>query len=345
MRRIDTEGEKTSEPISVRPQHMASNSDGIPVLVGRAATGGRRVRYWVAPIAVGEDETTSSTLTAVEEDGARPPRALTCTVCAGALNDPVAGTCGHECCRSCAASTSTCKQCGKPFGRITEKRLIHWLSANRPTRCQAPGCKVSGSRAEVEAHEAECGLMQVSCPRYDLGCSSRFPRAEQQAHCAACPFVRCSSFIAATLGRLDALERDNRNLRTEVRTLTAAVRSHDLLWHSTMVCQDCGVHYFAGDDGSDDGRRDGPDERTTPCPDEWTTPCPDERSTPCLDERTTPAPISLPKTTTAVCGPSCARCAATPTVHIGGRAIDSKRLARKRPLEVVVPCPAKTDRQ
>ena len=120
---------------------------------------------------------------------------------------------------------------------------MKWLGSGQQcnsTMCPADGCTMSGSRAEVASHASTCQLLQVACPRNDIGCVARCPRGLLAMHVSSCPFVLMSSFVAESRARIEALERDNRVLRSEIRTLTALTREHDACWHAAQRCDDCG---------------------------------------------------------------------------------------------------------
>ena len=224
------------QPISIEPAHTASLADGTPVLVGAARGNGVKRRYHVMPV---QQEGVLVEPDA-EADTLRAPRSLTCSICSGVLVEPVAGICGHPCCRSCADGATACGKCGKPIVRVVEKKLMEWLGTGQLHSCPADGCKMTGSKSAVALHAATCGLVKVSCPREDIGCTALVPRNQLDAHAAACPFVLMSSFIAESRARIEALERDNRALRNEVRVLTRAAREHDFRWHDVRCCADCG---------------------------------------------------------------------------------------------------------
>ena len=223
--------------LSIGSQHAATTADGTPILVGK----GSRVRYTIRP----QDDSTSPTILPEETNEAneRLPRSLSCNSCDGPLVDPVAGVCGHAICKACTSKGIACTKCGKPFGRLVEKRMLGWLGQAAHS-CPGAGCSMTGTLHQIETHLETCELVVVQCPRQDLGCDVRLPRKDMHEHTRSCPFVRCSSFMAATLSRLEALERDNRCLRGELRVLSETAQYHDSLWHEARRCPGCSALFL-----------------------------------------------------------------------------------------------------
>jgi hypothetical protein len=82
-----------------------------------------------------------------------------------------------------------------------------------------------------------CPFAVVRCPHEAMGCSIKVTRSGLAAHLGGCPFQACQSFMASTLSRLQAIEADNRQLRSELVTLRTSVR-----WLETtqpVQCADC----------------------------------------------------------------------------------------------------------
>ena len=104
-------------------------------------------------------------------------------------------------------------------------------ATHKESMSPAPRCTMSGADAQV-------------CPRHDLGCRALVARGQLDAHISTCPFVLMQSFIAETRARMEALERDNRALRCELRVLTAAAKVQDALWHEAQCCERCGSVFF-----------------------------------------------------------------------------------------------------
>ena len=100
-------------------------------------------------------------------------------------------------------------------------------ATQKESRSPAPPCTMSGADAQV-------------CPRHDLGCRALVARGQLDTHTSTCPFVLMQSFMAETRARMEALERDNRALRCELRVLTAAAKVQDALWHEAQCCERCG---------------------------------------------------------------------------------------------------------
>ena len=100
-------------------------------------------------------------------------------------------------------------------------------ATQKESRSPAPPCTMSGADAQV-------------CPRHDLGCRALVARGQLDTHTSTCPFVLMPSFMAETRARMEALERDNRALRCELRVLTAAAKVQDALWHEAQCCERCG---------------------------------------------------------------------------------------------------------
>jgi len=89
----------------------------------------------------------------------------------------------------------------------------------------------------MEAHMSECPFALVRCPHEAMGCSVKIERSRLAVHLEGCPFHACQSFMASTLRRLQAIEADNRQLRSELVTLRTSVR-----WVETtqpVQCADC----------------------------------------------------------------------------------------------------------
>lgn len=128
---------------------------------------------------------------------------------------------------------------GAARGSIGIKRRYHLEpvtnayneATHKESMSPAPRCTMSGADAQV-------------CPRHDLGCRALVARGQLDAHISTCPFVLMQSFIAETRARMEALERDNRALRCELRVLTAAARERDALWHEAQCCECCGSVFF-----------------------------------------------------------------------------------------------------
>ena len=100
-------------------------------------------------------------------------------------------------------------------------------ATHKESMSPAPRCTMSGADAQV-------------CPRHDLGCRALVARGQLDTHTSTCPFVLMQSFMAETRARMEALERDNRALRCELRVLTAAAKVQDALWHEAQCCERCG---------------------------------------------------------------------------------------------------------
>ena len=124
---------------------------------------------------------------------------------------------------------------GAERGSIGIKRRYHLEpvtnayneATHKESMSPAPRCTMSGADAQV-------------CPRHDLGCRALVARGQLDTHTSTCPFVLMQSFMAETRARMEALERDNRALRCELRVLTAAAKVQDALWHEAQCCERCG---------------------------------------------------------------------------------------------------------
>eukprot|EP00316_Scyphosphaera_apsteinii_P009421 CAMPEP_0119318550 /NCGR_PEP_ID=MMETSP1333-20130426/46743_1 /TAXON_ID=418940 /ORGANISM="Scyphosphaera apsteinii, Strain RCC1455" /LENGTH=235 /DNA_ID=CAMNT_0007324751 /DNA_START=508 /DNA_END=1215 /DNA_ORIENTATION=- len=90
----------------------------------------------------------------------------------------------------------------------------------------------------MKDHVMDCDHLIVPCPHNKLGCTSSVRRASMAAHLQGCPFERYASFMVATLSRLEALEAENRALRSEFRVMGSLVRF--LEENQPHPCVDCG---------------------------------------------------------------------------------------------------------
>mmetsp|Transcript_7075 Transcript_7075/g.23429 ORF Transcript_7075/g.23429 Transcript_7075/m.23429 type:complete len:355 (+) Transcript_7075:70-1134(+) len=226
---------------TIPPGLQSTSSDGVPILHGSQRSG-RRVRYTVAPLTqVADGEAAALPATA------DPPRRSLCPVCNNVMVDPVAPPCGHSFCSKCTQTLEhpeqggkiECPTCARPAlaSSVRPSSMMSWLLGGVRVRCTAPGCGHESDRSSAGAHAAACPHVLVECPHASMGCAAKVARGSLAQHLAGCPFEACQSFMAATLRRLQALEADRDQLRSEVATLRNAVRWSEA--NQPMPCADC----------------------------------------------------------------------------------------------------------
>lgn len=226
------------------------------------------MRYHIAPLSFAEPAQAPASFAPVENSGGgtastestsasqagdapRPPLApkhARCSVCSLVLRSPVAPPCGHAICAQCLPSTANnkicCPTCAREFlaSCVKPASMISWLLGGVRVRCLAPGCAHECDRSSIDAHTVACPCVLVGCPHEQMGCRARVARGDLSAHLGGCAFESCQSFMASTLRRLQALEEDNRQLRTELTTLRTSVRWIELT--TTVKCADCHDFYI-----------------------------------------------------------------------------------------------------
>ena len=155
-----------------------------------------------------------------------PSHTLVCSVCHEVFDDPhMLPDCGHSFCLACITRfmrhKKRCPLCKKPSRKSAAKNIIvRNLIHELPVRCMHQmrrnhmtgewvvdsevGCKFTGTRDEVSAHEVKCGWAVAQCPLIDSQTGAQCKHRGRWVHLSEhmkecdlrpvpCPFEGCSA--------------------------------------------------------------------------------------------------------------------------------------------------------